>query len=206
MLSRWNYIAHDLTSQVINALISLHHATPPRLQPPGDAPSSRDVDLTHSPTHVLDRGDALFAQIYSKVAPRVSSQMSLACPDLYITARIMYGYLLSGGSETLGTGDIRSSTPGQSEMEDDPELMILKRTDKAETSFVLIAGLVPQDVNPQLKGHLKGALNCGADVEEVRAVRRLVVSICEDVGMRTVDGCDGRERSIGGWSEPVADL
>ena len=58
--------------------------------------------------------------------------------DLGLTARLMYGYILSNSAVL---------TP-------------------AESSFVLIAGLVPQDVNPQLKGHLKGALNNGASVEE----------------------------------------
>ena len=43
--------------------------------------------------------------------------------DLGITARIMYGYILSNTSVLTA----------------------------AESSLVLIAGLIPQDVNPQLK-------------------------------------------------------
>ena len=47
--------------------------------------------------------------------------------DLGITARLMYGYILSNTSVLTA----------------------------AESSLVLIAGLIPQDVNPQLKvGHL----------------------------------------------------
>lgn len=43
--------------------------------------------------------------------------------DLGITARLMYGYILSNTSVLTAV----------------------------ESSFVLIAGLIPQDVNPQLK-------------------------------------------------------
>ena len=49
-------------------------------------------------------------------------------------------------------------------------------------------------VNPQLKGHLKGALNNGATVEEVRAVRECVIRICEEGGMKNLN-----ERTPGGW-------
>ena len=41
-------------------------------------------------------------------------------------------------------------------------------------------------MNPQLKGHLRGALNGGATVEEVRAVRGVVMKICEASGMKTI--------------------
>ncbi|KAL8653518.1 MAG: hypothetical protein Q9226_003826 [Calogaya cf. arnoldii] len=105
--------------------------------------------------------------------------------DLGITARLMYGYILSNTT-------------------------VLS---PAESSFVLLAGLIPQDVNPQygvhcttkgfrtdaynylrLKGHLKGALNNGASVEEVRAVRNVIVRLCEASGMTRLD-----ENSSGGW-------
>jgi len=82
-----------------------------------------------------------------------------------------YGFVLSGGNGVLS---------------------------EPETSFCVLAGLVPQDVNPQLKGHLRGALNLGATKEEVEAVRGMVVGICEKAGM----GVGG----IGGWREEVARL
>jgi alkylhydroperoxidase/carboxymuconolactone decarboxylase family protein YurZ len=73
----------------------------------------------------------------------------------------------------------------------------------AESSFVLIAGLIPQDVNPQLKGHLRGAVNNGASVEEVRAVRDVVIRICEESGMRGL----GDDVPQGwGWRSEVANL
>lgn len=40
---------------------------------------------------------------------------------------------------------------------------------------VVLACLIPQDVNPQLKGHLVGALNNGATEDEVKAVRDVVI-------------------------------
>jgi len=53
---------------------------------------------------------------------------------------------------------------------------------------------VETQVNPQLKGHLKGALNNGATVDEVRAVREVVISICEATGMTRLN-----ESAPGGW-------
>ena len=49
-------------------------------------------------------------------------------------------------------------------------------------------------VNPQLKGHLKGALNNGATVEEVKAVREIIIRICEASGMQKL-----RENTPDGW-------
>lgn len=49
-------------------------------------------------------------------------------------------------------------------------------------------------MNPQLKGHLKGALNNGATLEEVRAVRDIVIKVCEASGMKALD-----ENTLNGW-------
>ncbi|ESU07244.1 hypothetical protein FGSG_01880 [Fusarium graminearum PH-1] len=87
-------------------------------------------------------------------------------PDLGLLARLTYGYVLSN-TDVL--------TP-------------------VETSFVLIASLIPQDVNPQLKGHLRGALNGGASEDEVRAVRDVVIKICEASSMKKLE-----DNAIGGW-------
>jgi len=54
-----------------------------------------------------------------------------------------------------------------------------------------------------LKGHLKGALNNGATVEEVRAVRDVVIQICEASGMKRI----ADEQPGGwGWRSEVANL
>lgn len=73
---------------------------------------------------ILHRGQIFFDKIYGKVSKRVMGQMDRSgTEDLGITARIMYGYILSNTNVLTA----------------------------AESSFVLIAGLIPQDVNPQLK-------------------------------------------------------
>lgn len=58
-------------------------------------------------------------------------------------------------------------------------------------------------MNPQLKGHLRGALNGGATVEEVRAVREVVIQICEASGMQIL----GYDVPAGwGWRGEVANI
>lgn len=101
-------------------------------------------------------GDALFSRLYGKVSARVYGQLQTAYPDLaQYAVRQVYGALLSF-DEILGP---------------------------RETSLVVIAALVPLDVNPQLKGHLKGAINNGASVQEVRQARELAILISEWCGV-----------------------
>ena len=66
---------------------------------------------------------------------------------------------------------------------------------------VVLACLIPQDVNPQLKGHLVGALNNGATEDQLRAIREVIIKVCEASGMKMLD-----ENSLDGWGwrEPVA--
>lgn len=67
----------------------------------------------------MQRGQTFFDQIYGKVSKRVMGQMDRSgTEDLGIIARLMYGYVLSNTS----------------------------LLSPAESSFVLIAGLLPQDV------------------------------------------------------------
>ena len=54
-----------------------------------------------------------------------------------------------------------------------------------------------------MKGHLRGAVNGGATVTEVRAVRDVVIRICEASGMvRLADDVPGGW----GWRSEVASL
>ncbi|KAF4982018.1 hypothetical protein FZEAL_2268 [Fusarium zealandicum] len=156
--------------KTINALLALKTVTPEELldSGTGDGSSARSRDLYETPpSRVLERGHTFFAQIYGKISRRIMGQLDRSgAQDLGLMARLIYGYVLSNT-------DVLT---------------------QAETSFVLIAGLVPQDVNPQLKGHLRGALNGGASVDEVRAVRDVVIRICEASGMTRLE-----ENAIGGW-------
>ena len=64
-------------------------------------------------------GRLTWVQVYGKVSKRVMGQMDRSgTEDLGITARLMYGYILSNTSVLTA----------------------------AETSYVLLAGLIPQDV------------------------------------------------------------
>jgi hypothetical protein len=71
-------------------------------------------------SQVLQRGQTFFDTVYGKVSKRVMGQMDRSgTEDLGLTARMMYGYILSNTSVLTA----------------------------AESSFVLIAGLIPQDVS-----------------------------------------------------------
>ncbi|OCL13963.1 carboxymuconolactone decarboxylase [Glonium stellatum] len=163
--------------KTINGLFALKAATPSELldEPMGYSPSARRVEVYDMPSsQILCRGQKFFEKVYGKVSKRVMGQMDRSgTEDLGVVARLMYGHLLS---------NTKILTP-------------------AETSFVLLAGLIPQDVNPQLKGHLKGAISNGATAEEVRAVRDVVIRICEASGMVKL-GEDAPH--AWGWREDVA--
>ncbi|KEZ46679.1 hypothetical protein SAPIO_CDS0517 [Scedosporium apiospermum] len=167
------------SAAAINALLALKTVTPPDLldEPMAFSPTLRPVDIYDTPSsQILNRGQTFFDKVYGKVSKRVMGQMDRSgTEDLGLTARLMYGYVLSNTN-------VLSS---------------------AETSFVLISALIPQDVNPQLKGHLKGALNGGASVAEVTAVRDVVIKICEASGMKRLsDDAPGGW----GWRSEVASL
>ncbi|MCJ1272456.1 hypothetical protein MMC21_000242 [Puttea exsequens] len=163
----------------INSLTALKQHTSAELldEPLRFSPTSRPSEVYDIPSStILQRGQRYFDRIYGKVSKRVMSQMDRSgTEDLGITARLMYGYILSNTS-------------------------VLS---PSETSYVLLAGLIPQDVPPQLKGHLKGACNAGSSVEEVQAVREIIIRICEASGM----GKLGENTPAGwGWKAPVANL
>ncbi|KAH6840989.1 AhpD-like protein [Chaetomium sp. MPI-CAGE-AT-0009] len=165
--------------KTINALLELKKVTPEEQldEPEAPSPTGRRADIYDTPApQIMQRGQTFFEAIYGKITKRVMGQMDRSgTEDLGLVARLMYGYVLSNTSVLSA----------------------------AETSFVMIAGLIPQDVNPQLKGHLRGALNGGATVEQVKAVRNVVVEICIASGMTMLD-----QSSPGGfgWRSEVADL
>ncbi|OQV06736.1 hypothetical protein CLAIMM_11267 [Cladophialophora immunda] len=166
-------------AKTINALLALKTETPDQLLdlPPTPSPTARRQDLVETPpATTLERGKLYFDRNYGKIAGRVMNQMELSgTEDLGVVARLLYGHILSNAN-------------------------ILS---PVETSYVLIAGLIPQDVNPQLKGHLRGALNHGATFEEVQAVRDAAISISTAAGMeRLGDGAVGGW----GWKQEIANI
>ncbi|MCJ1392857.1 hypothetical protein MMC18_005729 [Xylographa bjoerkii] len=109
--------------KAINALFALKAVTPPALldEPLAYSPTSRPVEVYDiPPSRILHRGQTFFDKVYGKVSKRVMGQMDRSgTEDLGITARLMYGYILSNTSVLTA----------------------------AESSFVLVAGLIPQDVS-----------------------------------------------------------
>jgi len=109
----------------INSLLALKAVTPEHLldEPSAYSPTSRRTEVYDVPSpEILSRGQAFFEKMYGKIAKRVMGQMDRSgTEDLGLMARLMYSYILSNTS-------VLSSV---------------------ETSFVLIAGLIPQDVSPE---------------------------------------------------------
>lgn len=95
-------------------------------EPMAFSPTARPVDIYDTPSStILHRGQVFWDQVYGKVSKRVMGQMDrCGTEDLGLTARLMYGYLLSNTNVL---------TP-------------------METSFVLISALIPQDVRAPLLG------------------------------------------------------
>lgn len=89
-------------------------------EPEVTSPTNRRSEVFETPTsEILQRGQSFFDRLYGKVAPRVLRQMfQSGTEDLGLVAQLMYGYILS--NTTLLSA--------------------------AESSFVMIAGLIPQDV------------------------------------------------------------
>ncbi|MDI1488434.1 MAG: hypothetical protein OHK93_007709 [Ramalina farinacea] len=106
----------------INSLLELRKVTPPEFldEPLAYSPTGRSNELYNlSSSPVLARGKRFFDLVYGKISARVMGQMdSSGTEDLGLTARLMYSFLLS--NERI--------------------------LDASQTSYVLLAGLIPQDV------------------------------------------------------------
>lgn len=139
--------------QAINSLYSLRRKTPGHLLDAlaDDAPLRQP--LTHDPADVQARAISLFDTIYGRVSAKVRSNLRSAAPDLLATADLEYGWIFG-------------------------ETRVLSALD---TSWVLIGALTPQDVNAQLKGHLRGGVNNGGKPSEAEAVKEMTMMVCEAV-------------------------
>ncbi|CEP63854.1 Pxp2p LALA0_S09e03994g [Lachancea lanzarotensis] len=149
----------------INSLQALKMVTPKKLKPITEdidahsnnlfEGSARPVDV--APGKVVENGIHHWNRIYSKVTNKVINNLNTSYPDLWqFVLCNVYGPLLS-------FDDI---------------------LDAQETSLVIIAALVPQDLNAQLWGHLKGALNVGCDRETINAARNMSILISKWCGIR----------------------
>lgn len=130
-----------------------------------DGPISEESVNTKEVLTDLKRGSDFWNSVYTnKINTRIKRQMYTAYPDLWqYTYHHVYSPLLSFTDILLGK----------------------------ETSLCIVSCLIPQDVNPQLKGHLRGAINEGATKEELSDLRQLVVDLCDWSG--NVTWRDGKE-------------
>lgn len=112
----------DSLLQAINALNALKSATPSNLldDPLGYSPTGRTTEVYDIPSSaILNRGHSFWSIVYGKISRRVMGNLDRSgTEDLGLMARLMYGYILSNTS-------------------------VLSAKD---TSYVLLAGLIPQDV------------------------------------------------------------
>ncbi|VEU23275.1 DEKNAAC104402 [Brettanomyces naardenensis] len=144
--------------KAINSLMILKDTTPYNLRRHDNEATNRaPIKSFEEYQAVQKRGREFWDGVYTKVSHRIINQMASSYPDLWQYAiRDVYSDLLSYCG-------------------------VLSHE---ETSVIVISCLIPQDVNPQLKGHLKGALNSGVDVEILRESRRLAMEISEWCGVK----------------------
>lgn len=148
----------------INSMMILKDTTPYRLRSAG-TPSHRNfIGGPSEYDQVQARGLQFWDTTYGKVSGRVQSQLATSYPDLWnFTISDIY-------SDLLSYCDVLTHE---------------------ETSLIVIAALIPQDVNPQLKGHLKGALNNQVSLETIRNTRSLAMDLSRWCGVKWKDDVVG---------------
>jgi hypothetical protein len=52
-----------------------------------------------------------------------------------------------------------------------------------ETSQIVVAGLIPQDVPIQVAWHMRGLLRNGGTPEDIKYVRNITEKICKEMGV-----------------------
>ncbi|CAL9729778.1 peroxisomal protein 2 [Monosporozyma unispora] len=107
--------------------------------------------------HNLQRGLNHWESTYGKVSQRIIQDLNTFYPDLWqFILKNIYGDILSYESII----------------------------DRALTSLVVISSLIPMDVNPQLRGHLRSALNFGWNIATVNQVRQFAILISQWYGIQ----------------------
>ncbi|CAI8491882.1 hypothetical protein CAS74_004803 [Pichia kudriavzevii] len=136
----------------INSMMILKETTPLPLRSNVDRINRARIKNWDDYVKVQQRGREYWENVYTKISTRVQGQMRTSYPDLWeYTIENVYSPLLSF-NEVLTS---------------------------EETSLAVVASLVPQNVEPQLKGHVKGALNAGIAAEKVDAAQKMAAQIKE---------------------------
>lgn len=117
----------------------------------------KDEDAKSAVQDVLQRGMRHWNTTYGKVSNRVIEDLNQFYPDLWqFIIKDVYGDILSYNDIVSGP----------------------------VTSLLMISSLVPMDVNPQLRGHLRGALNFGWNMETINEVRSFAILIAQWHGIK----------------------
>lgn len=105
----------------------------------------------------LERGLKHWENTYGKVSSRIIQDLNDFYPDLWqFIVKNIYGDILS--FHNIIDGPV--------------------------TCLIVISSLIPMDVNPQLRGHLRSALNFGWDRDTINEVRLFAISISQWCGVR----------------------
>lgn len=144
--------------KAINSLMVLKDTTPYNLRKHDNAATNRAPVINFQDYQdAQKRGRDFWDAVYGKISHRIINQMASSYPDLWKYAiEDVYSNLLSY------TGVLSHQ----------------------ETSIIVISCLIPQDVNPQLKGHLKGALFNGVDLQLIRDTRNLAIELSQWCGVK----------------------
>ncbi|KAG0179800.1 hypothetical protein DFQ29_001647 [Apophysomyces sp. BC1021] len=133
--------------KTINALQHLSSVTPDEIRTRLPNTPIRKEQTWEDVQDQRNRGRTLFGKIYERHTHRILANMHTSHPDLAQAAlHQLYGPILSETS------------------------VISAR----ETSLVVVAGLMAQDLPGQLRGHVYGALHNGSTKDEVKRVEKLV--------------------------------
>lgn len=113
----------------------------------------RDTNLSLSDLQRV--GQSYFDSGYGTTSESVRGLIHNSYPDLgYLTIAIAYGFVYS-------FSDILN---------------------KYETSYTMIAALIPSDLPRQVGWHFHSAIRSGATIEQVQAVRQIVIKVSEFCG------------------------
>ncbi|KAG1454709.1 hypothetical protein G6F56_007252 [Rhizopus delemar] len=138
--------------KTINVLQNLADATPESIKSLLPTKPLRKEDTWSDVQLQRQRGEKLFDTIYGRYTEKVIHNMCSSHPDLAQTAlHHLYGPTLS-----------------------DESILSAK-----ETSLVVVASLIVQNVPLQLKGHRYGAINNGATESEIKKLESLVYELAE---------------------------
>ncbi|KAF7729751.1 hypothetical protein EC973_003829 [Apophysomyces ossiformis] len=133
--------------KTINALQHLSSATPDEVRAHLTNTPIRSEQSWEEVQDQRERGRALFGKIYERHTHRILNNMHTFYPDLAQAAlHQLYGPILS-------------------------ETSVINAR---ETSLVVVAGLMAQDLPDQLRGHVYGAIHNGSTKDELNRVEKLV--------------------------------